>query len=510
MRADPILAVPSRHDGSPTRALDILLILFILNLTMQPLVEPDFGWHLRAGLDFLDRGGRLPAHDPYSHTMPDWQWVEHAWLTDAAIALVYRGLGWAGALGVMVCFAAVAVAAFLTGAARAQVSRTARLMAVVASLWVALPFLGARTQLVSLAGVALVLWLYHRIAQGRTLFIWLYPPVFFLWANLHGGFTAGLAVLGVIVAVAAVIRFAGMTWPIMLRFHEPLPAGKELVSLGVSFVLSCAVTLVNPYGWRLYREIYDSLNDRFMLEQLREWQPISFEGWAGTAFLLYLAAVAGSVILWYRQIQPIRWALLTVSLAWSFWHWRNVTIFLVIAVPLVAELFQAGGVSVARLIVPRQRATIIAAVTLLTGLLLISLDGHHLERLLAAGTEPEKFFRQTEYPIEAIAWVKANRHEVGRRLYNDYGYGGFLLWWMPEEKIFIDGRMPAWRIGDRRIFYDYVTISSGARAARDLLQKYRVDWALVQRDSQLAAILRGDPAWRQIYEDAKVVIAVRR
>jgi hypothetical protein len=284
MRADPILAVPSQHDDASTRALDILLILFIVNLTMQPLVEPDFGWHLRAGLDFLDQGGRLPAHDPYSHTMPDWQWVEHAWLTDAVIALIYRGLGRAGTLGVMVCFAAVAVAAFMIGAARAQVSRTARLMAVVASLWVALPFLGARTQLVSLAGVALVLWLYHRIAKGRTPFIWLYPPVFFLWANLHGGFTAGLSVLGIIVAAAALIRFAGMSWPIMLRVHEPLPSSKELVSLGISFVLSCAVTLMNPYGWRLHREIYESLNDRFMLEQLREWQPVSFEGWAGTAF----------------------------------------------------------------------------------------------------------------------------------------------------------------------------------------------------------------------------------
>jgi hypothetical protein len=509
MRADPILAVPSQHDDASTRALDILLILFIVNLTMQPLVEPDFGWHLRAGLDFLDQGGRLPAHDPYSHTMPDWQWVEHAWLTDAVIALIYRGLGRAGTLGVMVCFAAVAVAAFMIGAARAQVSRTARLMAVVASLWVALPFLGARTQLVSLAGVALVLWLYHRIAKGRTPFIWLYPPVFFLWANLHGGFTAGLSVLGIIVAAAALIRFAGMSWPIMLRVHEPLPSSKELVSLGISFVLSCAVTLMNPYGWRLHREIYESLNDRFMLEQLREWQPVSFEGWAGTAFLLYLVAVAGSAVLWYRQIQPIRWALLAVSLVWSFLHWRNVTIFLVIAVPLVAELFQAGGVSIARFIAPRLRAAIIAAVTLMTGLLLIFLDGHHLERLLAAGTEPEKFFRQTEYPIEAVAWVKANRHEVGRRLYNDYGHGGFLLWWMPEEKIFIDGRMPAWRIGDRTIFYDYVTINSGARAARDLLLKYRVDWALIQRDSLLAAMLNGDPAWRQVYEDAKVVIMRR-
>jgi hypothetical protein len=425
------------------------------------------------------------------------------------IALAYRALAPAGALGVMVCFAAVAVSAFMISAARAPVPRTARFAAIVASLWVALPFLGARTQLVSLAGIALVLWLYHRIAQGRTWLIWLYPPVFMLWANLHGGFTAGLAVVGIILAVAAVLRVVGTAWPFSMRFHEPVPAGKELLSLAISFVLSCAVTLLNPYGWRLHREIYESLSDRFMLAQLREWQPVSFDGWAGTAFLLYLVILGGSALLWYRRVEPIRWALLVVSLVWSFWHWRNVTIFLVVAVPLVAELFQAAGTWIAALISPRLRATVIVAMTLLTALVLVSLDEHHLERLLSAGTEPEQFFQQTDYPIEAIAWVKTNRHEVGHRLYNDYGHGGFLLWWMPEEKIFIDGRMPAWRIGDRAIFYDYLAISSGAPAARDLLEKYRVDWGLIQRDSPLAEMLGNDPAWRQLYVDAKVVVLRR-
>ena len=501
--------ISAPRETSATHAFDLLLLLFILNLTMQPLVEPDFGWHLRAGLDFLDSGGRLPAHDPYSHTMPDWPWVEHAWLTDAVIALVYRGLGTVGSLGVMAWFAAVAMAAFAIGAAPAQSSRTCQMAAIVASLWVALPFLGARTQLVSLAGIALVLWLFHRIGQGKAWFIWLYPPVLLLWANVHGGFTAGLAILGMIVVVSTIVRLAGMRWPILVRLHEPLLPGRQLVSLVGSFVLSCAATFFNPYGWRLHLEIYESLTDRFMLEQLQEWQPLSFNGWAGTAFLLYLVIMGGLVVLWYRRVEPLRWSLLAVTLVWSFWHWRNVTIFLVVAIPLVAELFDAGGTWVAQLIPPRRRAILIFAMTLMTGLLLVSLDGQHLEHLLSAGIYPERFFEQTEYPIEAVAWIKANRHEVGRRLYNDYGDGGFLVWWLPDEKIFIDGRMPAWRIGDRAIFPDYLTISSGASAARDLLEKYRVDWGLIRQDSPLAGMLANDPVWRQVYADAKVVI-VRR
>jgi hypothetical protein len=73
--------------------LHALLAIFILNLVLQPLTEPDFGWHLRAGLDLWQHGGQMPTTDPYSHTMSDWPWVEHAWLTDGILALIYRGLG---------------------------------------------------------------------------------------------------------------------------------------------------------------------------------------------------------------------------------------------------------------------------------------------------------------------------------------------------------------------------------------------------------------------------------
>lgn len=509
MRGDPIqMSVPDRESSSVS-AFDILLILFILNLTLQPLVEPDFGWHLRAGLDFLGRGGRLPAHDPYSHTMPDWPWVEHAWLTDAVIALVYRLLGTAGALGAIVLFAGLAIAAFVVSAARAQASRTSRLAAIVGSLWVALPFLGARTQLVSLAGIALVLWLYHLIGRGRIASMWLYPPLFLLWANLHGGFTAGLFLLGLIVSISAMLRVVATWRPVISYLHEVILPARQVAWLALSFALSCAATLVNPYGWRLHAEIYDSLSDRFMLEQLREWQPMSFEGWAGVAFLLYLIVMTGLAAVWYRRVEPIRWALLAVSLAWTFMHWRNVTIFLVVAAPLAAELLQAGSVLALQLLPPRPRVALVFGVTLFAGVLLVSLGGDHLEHVLSAGTEPKEFFKRTEYPIEAVTWVKANRDEVGRRLYNDYGYGGFLLWWMPDEKIFIDGRMPAWRIGNRAIFHDYMRINGGAGPAVELLEKYGVDWGLIERGSPLAATLANHPAWHQVYADTKVVIMRR-
>src|SRR5690348_14208149 len=98
-------------------ALALLLLIIIANFALQPLTEPDFGWHLRTGLDLLNHGLALPQADPYSHTMPDWPWVEHAWLTDALMAAIYSGFG---ALGVIILFAAITVTAWLLAAGLAS------------------------------------------------------------------------------------------------------------------------------------------------------------------------------------------------------------------------------------------------------------------------------------------------------------------------------------------------------------------------------------------------------
>ena len=88
------------------------------------------------------------------------------------MALLYRGLEPFGALALIVLFGVVTALAWWLAAGQAGVSWTYRLVAMAASLWVALPFLGARTQLVSLLGVAVLLWVWSQIQQGRRQWMW--------------------------------------------------------------------------------------------------------------------------------------------------------------------------------------------------------------------------------------------------------------------------------------------------------------------------------------------------
>jgi hypothetical protein len=249
-----------------------------------------------------------------------------------------------------------------------------------------------------------------------------------------------------------------------------------------------------------------------MIETLREWQPVSFQGWAGKAYGMYLAGLACLMAGWYRRVEPVRWALLLLMLGLSLRHWRNVTLFLIVSLPLVAELLALAVASCVRW-VPILRTHAAAALLLLTmgtAGALSALGSEHLEHVWLSGKSPDVYLEQTEYPIEAVRWIRSHRQDVGTRLYNDYGYGGFLLWHFPGEKIFIDGRMPAWRIGDRRIFQDYADLNREDAPRLAVLDRYAVDWGLLQRGSALALALEAHHAWERIYADAKVVIVRRK
>ena len=478
----------------------------ILNFALQPLTEPDLGWHLRTGLDFLHNGWTLPISDPYSHTMAGWVWVEHAWLTDVLIGGCYSLFG---GLGIIVLFGTVTVGAWLLGSKTARCAVVFQWPTCILSLWVALPYLGARTQLITLLGLAMLLLLLNRWQRGEVSVRWWIPPLFLLWANLHGGFTAGLFVLGLIIVTSAIVRWASACrFPFTRELDEPLFSWWDLRQLVLIAVISILMTLVNPYGWRLYGEIFDSLSNRFMLDTLQEWQPMSINGVAGRSYALYLIGLGLAMVLWYRRIEPVRWVIGGVFLALSLRHMRNIPFFLIISLPLCAELLAHGfeclqSWSRFKPLI-RKKESFMATVAV--GATLFWLGPVHLQHVIESGTRPAEYFRGTSYPIEAVEWVKSHRELVGQRLYNDYAYGGFLLWWLPEDKIFIDGRMPAWHMGQNPIFRDYVALTGMDPPDLTVLTKYSVDWAVVKKQTLLDQRLAREAGWTKVYEDRKVSI----
>jgi hypothetical protein len=347
-----------------------------------------------------------------------------------------------------------------------------------------------------------------RWREGSVSVRWWLPPFFLLWANLHGGFIVGLLFLSLVIVTTAIVRWLRerRRW-FTGDLDEPLFSWTDVKRLTLIAAVSACITLLNPYGWRLYGEILDSLSNRFMLETLQEWQPLSMAGLAGRRYAAYLAVMGIGMAFWYRRIEPVRWVIGLVFLAFSFRHMRNIPFFLIVSLPLSAEILSDGYARLCpRLLCGGRTATrgSFAAAVIMAGAL-AWLGPDHARHIALSGTSPAEYFKSTSYPIEAVEWILANRDQTGQRLYNDYGYGGFLLWWMPGTKIFIDGRMPAWRSGERAILRDYMALT-GQDPDLGILGRYSIDWALVRRGTSLEEALARQGNWNRIYDDQKAVI----
>ena len=185
---------PGPADGGfPDRAVRAAVVavgVLLFAAATTTSADPDLWGHLRIGLDALDTGP-APAQYPYAFTQ-DKPWLNHEWLSQIVMALAYRAGGIAGLA--LLKGALVFGALYLVWSA----SRGADLMVRMAVMGVAVVGTGSMTltlrpQLWTLLFVGILCRVL--VAEASRIRFWL-PAMFGVWANLHGGWIAGIAMLG--------------------------------------------------------------------------------------------------------------------------------------------------------------------------------------------------------------------------------------------------------------------------------------------------------------------------
>jgi hypothetical protein len=110
------------------------------------------------------------------------------------------------------------------------------------------------------------------------------------------------------------------------------------------------------------------------------------------------------------------------------------------------------------------------------------------------------------FPVRAVDYLR--NHVVPGPMYNTYGYGGYLIWALPEQKVFIDGRGDLYEVGGA--FSDYLEAANLKPAAFAVLRSYKIQSCLLERGEALATVLDNHPGWHQVYSDDVSVLFVRR
>jgi hypothetical protein len=108
-------------------------------------------------------------------------------------------------------------------------------------------------------------------------------------------------------------------------------------------------------------------------------------------------------------------------------------------------------------------------------------------------------------PVKAVDFIKA--HHLPGRMFNEYGYGGYLIWEAPEQPVFIDGRADVFEWTG--IFEEYGQWMSLQGDPHTLLDKYGINFCLLERQSSMANVLPLLHDWKLAYSDNSSVIFTR-
>jgi len=105
------------------------------------------------------------------------------------------------------------------------------------------------------------------------------------------------------------------------------------------------------------------------------------------------------------------------------------------------------------------------------------------------------------FPVDAVRFISSRGGE--ERLFNDFGWGGYLIWSLPSTRVSIDGRTNVHTAS--RVVRSYLTWSGNPDWASDPdLQKARL--ILAPKRQALVSILHLHPGYRVIYEDRLAVV----
>jgi hypothetical protein len=93
-------------------------------------------------------------------------------------------------------------------------------------------------------------------------------------------------------------------------------------------------------------------------------------------------------------------------------------------------------------------------------------------------------------------------------MFNTYGYGGYLVGMLPEQKVFIDGRGDLYE--DAGIFGEYLELAQVKPGAFQILRAHNIQWCLLESKEPLATVLGVNSEWEKRYTDGVSTLFVRR
>ncbi|MBI5641702.1 MAG: hypothetical protein HZA17_14900 [Nitrospirae bacterium] len=492
----------------------IILLLGVIFATalvlplLDPIREPDFFWHLKTG-EWIWQNKSLPIEDPFAFTIPqEHSSMEHFiltsyWLTQVLYYLIHRAAGFPGIISLR--FIIISLLVFVMWR-RNRGDRFLNMGLLAAFLVQLLSSVNMdRPQLFSFLFFACLLLLLDRLREpqeraGKKGY-WYVPLLMLMWANMHGGFILGMAIILVYLILEGV-KFIHPSF-------EPMKK-HAYIGLFVTGLAGVMASFVNPNTYHLLIEFVDMsptirADDNVeYLSSLEIFRLFHSNGMILYWGILVLAAVA--LVLKHKRNDLVEAAIVAGTAIVSFSTVRYIPFFMIAALPLINQVFSQRGIV--------SRVRLIIVYCSLLSVILMSWDDRSNIKRVVSGRWLDGYLA----PEKAAAFVIEN--QIAGNMYNHYNHGGYLIWrFFPGRKVFIDGRN----------LYEHIYVHSsiinnadprdlsglGLPAWKTVLRYYDINYIVVPLFTHtgqvlpIVPVLAEDREWVPVFIDYSAAIFVK-
>jgi hypothetical protein len=484
----------------------IIVLLLILIMAVRTPLDTDMWWHLRAGEETM-RSGEVYSVDTFSFTREGADWINHSWLSQVVMFLTFQSGSYYGiSAWVGVCAVLSMFFVYLQMKGHPLLRSAVLLFAAVVSSVVWSP----RPQIHTLVLFSLISYLLFKYRSTKKIgYLAWFLPIFVLWGNLHGGYVLGIILIGSVV-VGEIFNKV-----IFMEFTDNL-SWRQIGILSIFMVVGFLVVLVNPFGLDMWRIPFNTVGVETLQNLINEWASPDFHQVFQQPMLWMLLGVFGLIGLSRKSIDGAE-LLPLIAFSWAaLIARRNFGPFAIIAAPIFSKYLTSlidNWINTAKEKIKwiekfldkssQSNEELKPGFKNLINLVLISL------LLVGVGwkiidVNDKEFVQQAEekfFPVAAVDWLETS--ELKGNMFNDYNWGGYLIWHLRDTPVFVDGRTDLF--GDE-ILNDYVNVFSGQFELGDFIEKYEIDFLLVKPGFTPVDIVENSNLKISFEDDVSVII----
>ena len=435
--------------------------------------DSDTFWHIRAG-EWMLTHHAIVTRDPFSLTFAGRPWAAQEWLAEIALASAFLLFGWSG-VAVMTGLAMGTAILLLTLYVGRRADPVATILIVVVAASCVMPDYLARPHILALPFMTAWIIGLVRASDARRAPPWQFLPLMTIWANLHGGFIFGLALIPPFAFEAILASRNSGTAPRI---------AKQWVLFGLASLLA---VLLNPRG--MYGLLFPfALMQVHSLSSIGEWQSLDLRQFSPVEFAM-LATVF--YVVWKGiKVSPVRVFLILALFHLSLLHARYGMLLGATAAIVLAE-------PIGRSRKPEREAWILQA---FHAPVFFTLAVAVAVSAAFRVAYPEQHNEGPMSPEKALAAVPASLWS--RPMFNNYSFGGFLIF--QGVRPFVDSRADFY--GDEFLL-DYARAMNGDEGTIDrLFKKYGVAWTMLEPADPLVSVLEQHHGWRRLYADRFAIV----